>query len=274
VNVTWPASTNLGPEKAKVWTAGIDWQHLDTFGGTTSASLTYTNTVFTNRIQGAYIYFFQDPAFFVSQPGIFPGTTRRDAAGNLTDVYLTNINIASNKSQVLDLDTKYDFTAAAQHFSVGVSVAYTPRFEEQVSANAVATNLAGTFRGPDRFRGIVRASWNSPQKVWGANVFVRASSSYSNTIPTYSILEPPAGAGSQVTEKVGGYTTVDLTGSYQYHGPGVWLDGLTITAGARNLFDKSFPFIDLDYGPVLPFDPSRVDVRGRVVFVEVGKKFH
>jgi outer membrane receptor protein involved in Fe transport len=73
---------------------------------------------------------------------------------------------------------------------------------------------------------------------------------------------------------VGGYTTVDLTGSYQYHGPGVWLDGLTITAGARNLFDKSFPFIDLDYGPVLPFDPSRVDVRGRVVFVEVGKKFH
>ncbi|MBS0421274.1 MAG: TonB-dependent receptor [Proteobacteria bacterium] len=273
VNVSYPASQDLGPERAKVWTAGIDWQHVDSAGNGLNTSLTYSDTRFSDRIIGAYTYFGQDPSYFVSHPDIFPGVTARDANGNLTDVYLRNINLAGQTSRVWSMDATYYFNLLAQHFTLGTSVAYTSRFDEQVDAAAALNDLVGTFRGPDRWRATLRAGWASPQETWAVNLFVRTSSSYTNTVPTSAILNPPAGSGSQIMEKVAGYTTVDLTGSYQYHAAHTWLDGLTVTGGARNLFDKTFPFIDNTAGHVEFFDASRVDVRGRVIFIEVGKKF-
>ena len=52
------------------------------------------------------------------------------------------------------------------------------------------------------------------------------------------------------------------------------LGGVSIPAGVRNVFDEDFPAINLVAGRVLPFDPRRVDVRGRVAFIEIGKKFN
>ena len=43
-----------------------------------------------------------------------------------------------------------------------------------------------------------------------------------------------------------------------------------LTVGARNLFDEPFPFADSYIGP---FDPTRVDPRGQVAFVELRKLF-
>jgi hypothetical protein len=40
--------------------------------------------------------------------------------------------------------------------------------------------------------------------------------------------------------------------------------------GARNLFNAKFPFIDYDTGP---FDPTRVDPRGRVIYLDITKSF-
>jgi hypothetical protein len=205
---------------------------------------------------------------------VFPDSIARDANGNLTDVYLRNINIAGEKSELWTLDTTYVFIAGGQRFSTGASVAYTEKFEDQVNSAAPVQELAGSFLGPDRWRAVFRAGWTSPERTWAANLLVHASSSYENPIATSLIVDPPAGAGSQISERVSGYTTVDLTGSYQYRANGSWFDGISVTGGARNLFDKSFPFIDLaGVRETLPFDPGRVDLRGRVIFVELAKKF-
>jgi outer membrane receptor protein involved in Fe transport len=274
VNATYPSSPQLGPETAKVWTAGIDWQHLGASGAGLSASLTYSNTKFSNRIVGAYTYFSENPSYFVSHPDEFPDSVGRDANGNLTNIYLRNINIAGEDSELWTLDATYVFIAGGQRFSTGASVTYTEKFEDQVDPTAPAQELAGTLYGPDRWRAVFRAGWTSPEETWAANLLVHASSSYENLLATSKIIDPPAGAGSEIDESVAGYTTVDLTGSYHYRAKGSWFDGISVTGGARNLFDKSFPFIDLAAsGETLPFDPSRVDLRGRVVFVELGKKF-
>ena len=273
VDVSYAPSKDLGPESAKIWTAGVDWQHLDASGAGLTTSLTYSNTDFKDRITGVYTYFNQDAAFLVSHPEVFPGATIRDASGNLTDVLLRNINIAGQKAEVWNLDASYAFLLQGQRLTIGTGLSYTSEFLEQVNPSLPEKELAGTYLGPDRLRATFRAGWNSADLVWGANLFVRTSSSYHNDIATSAILNPPAGSGSSIREEVSGYTTVDLTASYQYRGGAVWYDGLSVTGGVRNLFDKDFPFIDNAVGRISSFDPSRVDIRGRVMFIEVGKKF-
>lgn len=64
---------------------------------------------------------------------------------------------------------------------------------------------------------------------------------------------------------VDGYTTLDLTGSYAFGDSG-W----RLNAGARNLLNADFPFYD---GFGTPWDPRRVDVRGRIVHLQVTKAY-
>ena len=62
-------------------------------------------------------------------------------------------------------------------------------------------------------------------------------------------------------EEVDAYTTVDLSGQYVFDG------GLSIRAGGRNVFHDSFPYMLSQSGQ--PFDPRRVNARGRVLFLEL-----
>jgi len=274
VNVSYAPSPNLGPERAKIWSAGADWEWLDANGAGLKVSLTYSDTDFTDRISGVYVYFNDDPSFVVSHPELFGGAVERDANGNLTNVLLRNINIAGQRAQAWNMDLTYGWRSGGGHFfTLGAAGVYTAKFEERVYDGASAEELQGTFRGVDRLRATVRGGWSSPEGDWSANLFVHTSSSYTNTIPGYAINNPPAGMGTEVREKVSAYTTVDVSGSYQYQGDSTLFDGVSVTAGVRNLFDQDFPFIDLVAGRIYPFDPRRVDVRGRVAFVELRKKF-
>ncbi|WP_129778231.1 TonB-dependent receptor domain-containing protein [Peristeroidobacter soli] len=274
VHVSYAPSPDLGPEKAEIWTVGADWEWLDATGAGLKASLTYNNTEFTDRISGVYNYFSQDASFVVSHPELFGNAVLRDASGNLTNVLLRNINIAGQTSHAWNMNLTYGWRTGGGHFfTLGASGVYTDTFEEQVYDGGPVEELRGTYEGVDRLRATVRAGWASPEGNWTGNLSVHNSSSYTNTIQAYSINNPPAGIGSAVKEEVDGYTTVDLSGSYRYRGDSTLLEGVAVTAGVRNLFDEDFPFIDLVDGRTSPYDPRRIDVRGRVAFVELNKKF-
>jgi outer membrane receptor protein involved in Fe transport len=58
---------------------------------------------------------------------------------------------------------------------------------------------------------------------------------------------------------------VDLSGSYDFR------NGLTIRGGGRNILDEEFPF-SLNRS-AFPFDGKRVDLRGRVLFLEASYNF-
>jgi outer membrane receptor protein involved in Fe transport len=274
VPVTYPSSTNLGPEQAEIWSAGADWESLDATGAGFKASLTYNDTDFTDRINGAYVYFYEDSALVLSHPEIFSGTAQRDTDGNLTAVSLRNMNIAELRSRIWNMDLSYGWRTGGGHFfSIGAAGVYTVKFAERIDDSLPETERRGTYDGPDRLRATLRAGWSSPAGNWNASLMVRTSSSYSNTIRSYYINDPPAGLGASVTQQVAGYTTVDVSTSYRFASDSAWFEGVGLTAGVRNLFDEDFPFINLVDGRVMPFDPRRVDVRGRVGFLEVNKRF-
>jgi outer membrane receptor protein involved in Fe transport len=275
VTVSYAPSPNLGPERARIFSAGADWEWLDALGSGFKASLTYSDTEFKDRISGVYNYFNTDSSFVVSHPELFGDAVLRDASGNLTTVLLRNINIAGQEAKAWNTNLSYGWRTDGGHaLTLGASGVYTARFEERLYDGAPVEELQGTYKGVDRLRATFRAGWASPEGDWGANLYVHTSSSYTNVIPASAINNPPAGIGTSIKEKVDGYTTVDLSGSYQYRGDSMFLDGVSLTAGVRNLFDEDFPLINLvNYSRAYPFDPRRVDVRGRVAFVNFNKRF-
>ncbi len=74
-----------------------------------------------------------------------------------------------------------------------------------------------------------------------------------------------AGFSYSPQERVDNYLTWDLTGSYEF-GESGW----KVYAGARNITNAEFPFFD-GFGP--PWDPRRVDTRGRIVHLELRKSY-
>ena len=59
--------------------------------------------------------------------------------------------------------------------------------------------------------------------------------------------------------------TIDLSATWRWH------NGLFARAGGRNIFDADFPFTLNRVGK--PFDPVRVDIRGRVWFFALAYDF-
>ena len=111
------------------------------------------------------------------------------------------------------------------------------------------TRLMGVA-GPERWKGYGYVNWT--QGSASLNLTANYSSSY-------------AGLSYSLQERVGNYITFDLTGSYEFGDSG-W----KVYAGARNITNKAFPFFD---GFAAPWDPRRVDPRGRVVHLEIRKSY-
>ena len=65
--------------------------------------------------------------------------------------------------------------------------------------------------------------------------------------------------------KVPGRTTIDLSGKYAVN------ENITLRAGGRNIFNSDFPFTINAYGQ--PYDPTRVDLRGRVLYLDFTYEF-
>jgi outer membrane receptor protein involved in Fe transport len=64
-------------------------------------------------------------------------------------------------------------------------------------------------------------------------------------------------------QSVAPYKTFDLTGFY--NAPA----GFSINLGVRNLTNAAYPFYN---DPYLPWDLRRVDLRGRIFYLEVASK--
>lgn len=271
----YPPSPDVGPERAEMWSAGVDWSApADSGLAGLSGFATYRNTEFTNRLSSVYVFIDRDASLVVSRPDLFPGIAHRDADGNLTGLSLKNINIAGQNSKAWNLGAAYAWdTEAWGSFTVGVDTTYTAEFVEQVHAEAQKVELDGTYNGPDSWRSVYRAGWVSSQQDFAANIYLRTSSSYTNRIPTTAIYNADPALGDEVIESVDGYTTVDLSATYYHSDINSWFDGTTASVGVRNLLDEDFPLIHVTSGRVMPYDPRRVDPRGRIFYLEIQKTF-
>ena len=246
-NTYFVGNPNVGPETATSYTTGLDWKPMGRLSGLV-VTLTYSRIDFDNLIASASSYR-NNPAIFFS----LPDTVVRNAAGQITRVNLGPVNIATRRSQSADALVAYGMDTSIGHLAFGVSGTYTVKLEDSAGPGLPPVTLDGTQGGPERVKARSWVSWSRPE--YGANLYANYSSSYMNTD-----LSSPAKLGPQSVDH---YTTFDLNGFYNLP------RGFSVNAGVRNLTNAAFPFIN----NFVPFDTRRVDLRGRIFYLEFASKY-
>ena len=236
---------DLVPEVSRNVSAGFDWTPGGFLDGL-ELQVTLTDIDITDRIGSITSIAFSTPEQLFDLPGV----VERGPDGAITRLNLKPLNIASRQSRSVDVAASYAFANVAGAFKVGVEGTYTDHLLEVTLPGADPTYQHGTAAGPERLK--AKAFVDLKRQALGLRLQANYSAGYENT-------------SSRAQVMVDSYTTVDLTGSYAFGDSG-W----RLNAGARNLLNADFPFYD---GFGTPWDPRRVDVRGRIVHLQVTKAY-
>jgi iron complex outermembrane receptor protein len=233
---------HVGPETARNYTAGLDWQPAEGARGL-AVTLNYNRIDILNRITDTDEFFY-NPDLFLN----LPGAVTRGSGGQITQITFLPINVGLRHSRSLDGGADYSIDTRFGRLTFGFSGTYTIELEDVAISGSAPQILSGTENGPEKFKVHGWVGWSTRQ--WGSNLRSNFSSRYINTNEE-SLLGP---------ESVAPYKTFDLTGFY--NAPA----GFSINLGVRNLTNAAYPFFN---DPYLPWDPRRVDLRGRIFYLEV-----
>jgi iron complex outermembrane receptor protein len=236
------ANPRVGPETARNYTVGLDWKPAQGLHGL-ATTLNYNRIDILNRITNTAEFFYNPDVFFN-----LPGAVTRGSGGQITQITFLPINRGLRHSQSLDARADYAIDTRFGQLEFGLSGTYTIELEDLAIPGLAPQILAGTENGPERFKAHEWVGWSA--RKWGINLRGNFSSRYINTNELSSL-------GPQ---SVAPYKTFDLTGFY--NAPA----GFSIHVGVRNLTNAAYPFFN-DY--YLPWDPRRVDLRGRIFYLEV-----
>jgi iron complex outermembrane receptor protein len=235
----------VGPETARNYTAGLDWQPAAGPHGL-AVTLNYNRIDILNRITNTDEFLYNPDVFFN-----LPGAVTRGPGGQITQVAFLPINLGLRHSQSLDARADYSIAMRFGRLTFGFSGTYTIELEDVALPGSAPQILADTENGPEKFKVHGWVGWTTGD--WGINLRSNFSSRYINTNED-SFLGP---------QSVAPYKTLDLTGFY--NAPA----GFSINLGVRNLTNAAYPFYN---DPYLPWDLRRVDLRGRIFYLEVASK--
>jgi len=285
------ANTDLRPETATTWSAGVD---IKPVGTGFRFSATYYNTRYANQIVG------QNVGLFLSSPanaalydkyiipvhnpaGCVNGTpsTYDPVLANFIAahpaLYNTNIvgacsvnvildarsaNAATTFQDGLDFQASYTFDSGIGHWLISANATKILNQTLQPVAGAATSDVLGTFYYPVSLRGRGQVGWNKGR--FGANLFVNYVGSYTNTLPLSG--RPPS--------KVPAWTTFDLGLNYVIPRGRSLLGGLRLSLNIQNITDKDPPTVltqsGNNYGA---YDPSNANIFGRIFSVQLTKAF-
>ncbi len=228
------------PQAAPGLTLSVDWSKVD----------------FKDKIYYSNSILYDQPDIGFALPQI----VERDANGYITAVNAYNINLSEKVSELLILYGEYAFQTAIG--ALNPRLTYTRVLDEffTVVEGSPSIDRVGTVKGSDEYRLQGSVTW-----IWGkyaADLFVYYRPSYENDRAGYCFTV--VGRCERLyqnlpTVEVDSLTTVDLTLTYQFD------NGLRLRGGGRNIFDADHytPFENL------PYDPTRWNARGRVLYLEV-----
>jgi iron complex outermembrane receptor protein len=268
-------NSQLGPETAKTWSAGLDWKPQALDGLTVTA--TWYKILYDNRIDVAPTTALTNGSVYAAY--IVRRPTASDVAGNaafnalvaeaMTSPDLqnpvepvTNINVLldgrrQNLGQLdqrgLDLSVRYAFSTPIGDWTVGTEVAKVLKLERKSAASSPWIDVLDTFGNPVDLR--VRGSLGWRQGGWSANAFANYTDSYLNTAVTPNV-------------KVKSQTTYDATTSYAFGDEAGWGKGVRISANVMNLFDKEPPIV---LNGTVSWDSQNASAIGRFVSLEITK---
>lgn len=254
VHVFYASNPELQPETSKTTSFSINWAPAD-LG--LVVDMAYSKIDFSDRI--SYLSIFNEDVRnrILNDPANDELFAPRSVDGTLQRLVSRPINVASAIHESIDMDVRYDIDTELGWFEVRLNGSYVLKHETFSAPDAPAVDVVGTDRGnADTIKGSATFSWH--RNNYGTSLTYNYASSYDNT-------EYNSETGSyDVIGGIEGLSSWDLTGFYELE------QGWKITAGARNLLNEKPPVIAL---ATLPYDPRRVDPRGRVVYAEVTKSF-
>jgi outer membrane receptor protein involved in Fe transport len=267
---------DLKPEKARTWTAGLDFtpQAAPDF----RASATYYNINFTEVIT--------DPEFSVDITNVLsseeilgpsiiqrnpsPARVQQLAASpgyvNLFGIDLATIgtifdsrvhNLSSMRTSGFDLDGSWTTQTAVGNIELGLNGTYILRFDTRFTPNASSVSILNTDYNPVDLRMRARAILRRGGLTFAS--FVNFTNSYRQ--------DDTATAGP-----ISSWTTVDETVKYLFnsdHGP---LADASVLLSVTNLLNKAPPYVA---NPVfgINFDGANGNALGRFISVQLSKRW-
>ncbi|MFC3077441.1 TonB-dependent receptor [Phenylobacterium terrae] len=256
---------NLTPEEATNWAFTFDYQPPAVPGLRLSAtwfSIDYDNQV-SNPPRGSQTLLDPNYQFLVTrnpteaqiQAWLAQGL-RINGIRPPVVAWLQNAqtqNLGGTKVRGVDFDASYRWDTELGEFNVGVNGSYTHTFKVKITPVAPELEQVGAINFPLRLRSRVFAGWNRGPMT--AQVTWNHADDYKNPL-------------TSPTQKIDDFDTVDVHLGYEFEDTGRrWLDGLSISLDAQNLFDADPPFVDLEGG----WDPGQASAVGRFVAVTLAK---
>ena len=262
------------PERARSWTAGLDYVSSALPGLT--LGLTYFDTVFNNRIQATTAV-----ANVLTDPAYTPIVTKNPSAaqidticnsttfvqGNAKDcmsVPVTAIvdlrvrNLASLITSGIDFNAKYEHPAPLGKLNFSLNGTWLRRFSEAETPDAPLTALLNTQNQPVNLR--LRATSGWAYGGFGALVAADFLNSYRDT-------------ASVPERRIPSWTTIDLQLRYQFAArANSWLQGSRLIFNARNVFNVDPPFLNNQIVG-LGYDQENATPYGRLLNLEIQKSW-
>jgi iron complex outermembrane recepter protein len=268
---------NLGPEKARVWTVGLDFKPPEVEGLT--AKLTYYDIVFTNEIVNAQSSNYELNAF-VDEVIVGPNIVQRNPPSSLVQQLISeptyqnffninpatigaiydseSMNLSSVKTRGLDFGFGLKRTILGTEIDTGIDGGYIFTFDNQFSNGAPVASILNTSYNPINLR--LRARALATRGPLSGGVYINFTNDYSddNVIP-YG--------------HVSSWTTADAVASYEFGSSGGPFNGVTIALSVINLTNRAPPYMSNPSGYAITYDGSNANALGRFISLRLQKRW-
>jgi outer membrane receptor protein involved in Fe transport len=260
---------NLTPEKARVWTVGLDFKPPEVEGLT--AKLTYYDIVFTNEIITAQQSENELDAF-VDAAILGPNILQRNPPSSLVQQLIAEptyenfyninpatigaiydseeMNLSSVKTRGLDFGLGYKRTILGTGIDTGIDGGYIFAFDNQFSSTAPVVSILNTSYNPINLR--LRARALATRGPLSGGVYINFTNDYSdNNVIPYG--------------HVSSWTTADAVASYKLSFSGGSSNGLTVALSVINLTNRAPPYVSNPSGYPITYDGSNANALGRYI---------
>jgi outer membrane receptor protein involved in Fe transport len=269
----------LTPEKAKVWTVGLDFKPPEVEGLT--AKLTYYDIVFTNEIITADASFNQLDAF-IDEAILGPNIVQRNPPSSLVQQLISeptyenpfnvnpatigaiydseSMNLSSVKTRGLDFGLGYKRTILGTGIDTGIDGGYIFAFDNQFSSTAPVVSILNTSYNPINLR--LRARALATRGPLSGGVYINFTNDYSdNNVIPYA--------------HVSSWTTADAVATYAFGSSGGSPNGLTVALSVINLTNRAPPFVLNPSSAAYPinYDGVNANALGRFISLRLQKRW-
>ncbi len=268
---------DLRPEKAKVWTIGLDFKPPQVPGFT--SKLTYYDIVFSNEIvaAGGSIC---GCNIFVDEAILGPEVVQRNPPLSLIEqlislptyrnpfhidpttigaIYNTGyLNLSTVKTRGLDFGVGYKTTLLGAGIDTGIDGTYIFAFDNQFTNTAPVASFLNTTYNPTDLKFRARALLN--YRALSGGLYINFTNAYTdNNITPYG--------------HVSSWTTADAIASYEFGAAGKPLGGVSVSLSVINLTDRAPPYVASPNGYPINYDGVNANALGRYFSLRLQKRW-